>query len=108
MSNTGDSTSSGNYGPNQATFPRNLSYSRQQSRVMSPNLTGMQQMQSESNDTVQASRVSFIGQSGKHEMFSATSIFPKVTTNFFPSVRLTSNSSSAGLLGRNVGKNDMM
>ena len=108
MSNTGDSTSSGNFGPNQTTFPRHLSYSRQQSRVMSPNLTGLPQMQSEGNDAVQSSRVSFIGQSGKHEMFSATSIFPKVTSNFFPSVRFNSNSSSAGLLSRNVGKDDMM
>ena len=108
VSNTGESMSSGNYGPSQATFPRNQSYLRQQARIMSPNLTGIENLQSSSNENAEPSRVSFISQSGKHEMFSATNLFPKVTSNFFPSVRFNSSSSSAGLLSRNVGKDDMM
>ena len=100
--------SSGNYGPNQATFPRNPSYLRSQTREMSPNLTGMEKHQSENNEATLPSRVSFISQSGKNEMFSATNIFPKVTSSFFHSVRFNSSSSSSGLLSRTVGKDDMM
>ena len=108
MSNTGESTSSGNYGQNQSTYSRNQSYSRQQSRMISPNLTGVEKFQEDNNETVQSSRLSFISQSGKHEMFSTTNIFPKVSSSFFPSVRFNSSSSSAGLLSRNSGKDDMM
>ena len=108
MSNTGESTSSGNYGQNQSTYPRNQPYARQQQTIGTPpNMTGIRQIPSESTRHLQSSRVSFIGQGGKPELFSTNSLFPKSSGNFLPSVRFTTSSSS-GLFHRNMGKDEMM
>ena len=108
MSNTGESTSSGNYGPNQSTYPRNLHYSRlQQSTGTPPNGTGLRQVPPDGTQHLHSSRVSFIGQGGKSEIFSTNNLFPKVSGSFLPSVRFTTSPSS-GLFHRNMDKDEMM
>ena len=110
MSNACDSTSSGTYGQNQQTYPRTQPFSRQQSTLMSPSLAGMRQMPADTGtrNIFQSSRVSFIGQVGKPDLFSSTSnTFQKASASFLPSVRFN-NSSTSGLLRRNLNKDEMM